>query len=45
MHSKESVLGVICDTISQITPLATHRNWKDYRVGEPYRFYLIFDFL
>ena len=33
MRSKESVLGVICDTISQITPLATHRNWEDYRAG------------
>ena len=33
MHSKESVLGVICDTISHITPLATHRNWEDYRAG------------
>ena len=33
MHSKESVLGVICDTISQITPLATHSNWEDYRAG------------
>ena len=30
MHSKESVLGVICDTISHIMPLATHRNWEDY---------------
>ena len=33
MHSKESVLGVIWDTISHITPLATHRNWEDYRAG------------
>ena len=33
MRSKESVLGVICDTISHITPLATHRNWEDYRAG------------
>ena len=31
MHSKESVLGVIWDTISHITPLATLRNWEDYR--------------
>ena len=29
MRSKESVLAVICDTISHIMPLATHRNWED----------------
>ena len=33
MHSKESVLGVIWDTISHITPLATHKNREDYRAG------------
>ena len=33
MRSKENVLGVICDTISIITPLATHRKWEDYRAG------------
>ena len=26
MRSKESVLGAICETISHIIPLATHRN-------------------
>ena len=33
MRSKESVLGVIWDNISHITPLATQRNWEDYRAG------------